>query len=107
MYIGARIKQLRTEHKDSIRGLAKKLDYDWSNLAKIERGTYGLTHELLQKIIDVYDVQPSYFLGEAYTESELPKWDKKYKFIVDGVEASEREVIEAIRLIRHFRYGSD
>ena len=106
MYIGEKIRQLRKENKDTLKQLAEKIDYDWSNLSKIERGTYGLTYDLLQKIIDVYEVSPSYFLGEAYDVTETPELDKKYKFVVDGVEATEREIVEAIRLIRHFRSGS-
>ena len=107
MHIGAKIRQLRKENKDTLKVLAKKIDYDLSNLSKIERGTYGITRELLQKIIDVYNVSPKYFLGECYNDAELPKLDKRYEFIVDGVEATEREIVEAIRLIRHFRSEED
>lgn len=107
MHIGMKIKQLRKENKDTLKSLAEKIDYDWSNLSKIERGLYGLTSELLQRIIKVYDVDPRYFLGDNYADTKLLPLDKKYKFIIDGVEATEKEIIEAIRLIRYFRSDKD
>lgn len=115
MDVGMKIRKLRKENKDSLKSLAKKIDYDWSNLSKMERGIYSASVEVLNKIINVYNVDPSYFLGEGFTEPEKDLLSEKninpsdlkskYDFIVDGVEASEKEIKEAIKLIRHFREG--
>ncbi|MEK6459569.1 helix-turn-helix transcriptional regulator [Heyndrickxia faecalis] len=110
--IGQKIKQLRKEHKDTLKSLAAKIDYDWSNLSKVERGVYSASMDLLNKIIKVYDVNPNYFFegltdqeGKLLREEELNPADlkKKYVFKVDGVEATEEEIEEAIRLIRLLR----
>lgn len=102
MHIGTKIRQLRKENKDTLKSLAEKIGYDWSNLSKIERGSYGVTPELLNEILKVYNVEPDDFLGRSSVDN-TPHPDKKYKFIVDGVETTEREIIEAVRLIRYFR----
>lgn len=112
-HVGLKIKQLRKENKDTLKSLAKKIDYDWSNLSKVERGIYGASIDLIKKITDVYKVNPGYFFGDNFTEAEgnllveenLEPSDLKgkYNFIVDGEEATEDEIMEAIRLIRLLR----
>ncbi|WP_423408056.1 helix-turn-helix domain-containing protein [Heyndrickxia sp. MSNUG] len=111
--IGQKIKNIRKEHKDTLKSLASKVDYDWSNLSKVERGIYGASVELLKKITEVYNISPTYFFGEGFTEPEgkllvdgkLEPSDlrEKFNFVVDGKEATEEEIEEAIRLIRYFR----
>lgn len=115
--LGLKIKKLRKENKDTLKELAKKIDYDWSNLSKVERGIYGASIELLKKITDVYQINPGYFFGDDFTESEgnlliednLNPSDlkEKYNFVVDGVLATDDEIKEAIKLIRLLRPKSD
>lgn len=111
--VGAKIRQLRLDNKDTLKSLSDKIGYDWSNLSKVERGTYGASVELLRKIIEVYEVNPKYFFGDGFTESEgnllmeeiLTPSDlkEKYQFVIDGVEATDEEIREAIKLIRYLR----
>lgn len=116
-HVGLKIKQLRKENKDTLKSLAEKIDYDWSNLSKVERGIYGASIELIKKIVDVYQVNPGYFFGDDFTESEgnlilednldPSELKKKYEFKdVDGKDATEEEIIEAIRLIRLLKQKS-
>jgi transcriptional regulator with XRE-family HTH domain len=113
-HVGLKIKDLRKENKDTLKSLAEKIDYDWSNLSKVERGVYGASVDLLKKIAEVYDVNPNYFFSDGFTKSEgnliveetIDPSDlkKKYKFTNDdGLEATEEEIIEAIKLIRLLR----
>jgi transcriptional regulator with XRE-family HTH domain len=113
-HVGLKIKDLRKQNKDTLKSLAERIDYDWSNLSKVERGIYGASVDLLKKIAEVYDVTPNYFFGDGFTKSEgkliveetIDPSDlkKKYKFIDDdGLEATEEEIIEAIKLIRLLR----
>jgi transcriptional regulator with XRE-family HTH domain len=119
-HVGLKIKQLRKENKDTLKDLAKKVDYDWSNLSKVERGIYGASVDLLRKITEVYNVNPSYFFSDDFTEAEghlILEDDldpsvlrKKYRFISkngEGVEATDEELIEAIKLIRLLRPKTD
>jgi transcriptional regulator with XRE-family HTH domain len=113
-HVGLKIKELRKANKDTLKDLAKKVDYDWSNLSKVERGVYGASVDLLKKIAEEYKVNPNYFFGDGFTKSEgnliveettdPSDLKKKYKFIDDdGLEATEEEILEAIKLIRLLR----
>lgn len=112
LHVGLKIKQLRKEHKDTLKSLADKIDYDWSNLSKVERGIYGASIDLIKKIIEVYGVSPSYFFdnfteaeGKLLLEGNLEPsgLKEKYDFVVDGEPATDDEIKEAIRLIRLLR----
>lgn len=112
-HAGIKIKKIRLKHKDTLKDLADKVDYNFSNLSKVERGVYRASLDLIKKISEVYDVNPNYFLGEGFTESEgrlLIEDDlnpsalkEKYDFTIDGVEATEDEIKEAVKLIRFLR----
>jgi transcriptional regulator with XRE-family HTH domain len=114
--IGIKIKRLRKENKDTLKDLAKKIDYDWSNLSKVERGVYGASFDLLLKITEVYNVNPNYFFsGLTNTEGKAlagasvdpANLKEKYHIVVDGVEATEEEIMKAVRLIRELRPKQD
>lgn len=111
--IGAKIRKLRIENRDTLKSLSKKINFDYSNLSKVERGKYGVSFELLKSLVDLYEVNPNYFFGADFTEAEslmLMEEDltssalkEKYHFKVDGVQATEEEILEAVRLIRLVR----
>ena len=92
MNIGIKIRILRTENKDTLQDLAQKIEYDKSNLSKIERGKYDIPVDLLQRIIDVYKIDPRYFFE---TPEELIK-----------IGATDEEIVQAIELIRSIRQGT-
>lgn len=114
--IGTKIKKIRLENKDTLKGLAEKINYDYSNLSKVERGKYGASIELIKSIANVYQVSPNYFFEGNFTDAEgklLLEEDltpsalsQKYEITVDGLEASEDEIKEAVRLIRMLRNKS-
>lgn len=60
--VGEKMRKLRKEHNDTLKDLAQKIDYDYSNLSKMERGLYTPSIEILNKIIKIYGVSPTYFL---------------------------------------------
>lgn len=91
MNIGTKIRILRTENKDTLQSLAEKIEHDKSNLSKIERGKYDAPLDLLQKIIDVYKVDPRYFFN---VPDELI-----------SIGATDEEVLNAIKLIRFIQQG--
>lgn len=115
MDIGKKIREVRKKNRDTLKELADKIDYDLSNLSKVERGKYGASVELLNKIIKVYNLDPNYFFGKEFTKSEsellleenleLSDLNEKYDFVIDGVTATEDEIKEAIKLIRYLRSG--
>lgn len=115
--MGLKIRKLRKENKDSLKDLAEKVDYDWSNLSKVERGIYGASVDLIKKVSEVYDVNPAYFFGDRFTDSEsnliiednldVTDLKEKYRFVVDGVEATDDEIKEAVKLIRLLKHRKE
>lgn len=91
MNIGTKIRILRTENNDTLRSLSEKIKYDLSNLSKIERGKVEISLEILQRIIDVYDVDANFFFNNGK------------KLVIGGIEATDEEIMEAVRLIRFLR----
>ena len=114
--IGLRVKTIRKKHKDTLKSLAEKIDYDWSNLSKIERGIYSASAEILEKIANVYSVDISYFFTkeeEAFTKDQsellferdlsLEALKGKYNLEIDGKPASEEEIEKMIEYIKIYR----
>jgi transcriptional regulator with XRE-family HTH domain len=112
-HVGLKIKKLRKDNKDTLKSLAAKIDYDWSNLSKVERGVYGISVDILKKIASVYNVNPNYFFGEDYTETEgellveenlnLSDLKDKYNLEIDGKPATDEEIEEMIKHIKLYR----
>lgn len=57
--IGSRIRQLREENKLSIQELADKLDIEYTNVVRIEKGRTNFTIGTLVKIANTLDVSLS------------------------------------------------
>jgi transcriptional regulator with XRE-family HTH domain len=66
--ISKKIRDLRKQHKDTLEELGEKLNFNPSNLSKIERGIRKPTIELVEQLMKIYDVPLTYFFGE---ESEM------------------------------------
>lgn len=110
-----RIRELRKEKGDTIKELADKIDYDFSNLSKVERGLITPSLKLLSKIAVVYDVKISYFFDQeenlSTTEKrfiedlELSSTDlmKRYNLLLDGEHVTNQEAEFVITLIRKLR----
>ncbi|MEM5611358.1 helix-turn-helix transcriptional regulator [Bacillus thuringiensis] len=61
-----RIKEIRKNFGDTLQSLAHKIDYDYSNLSKVERGIYTPSLELLYKIADVYNIEITDLLCQSH-----------------------------------------
>ncbi|MEK4841376.1 helix-turn-helix domain-containing protein [Bacillus sp. FSL L8-0152] len=115
--MGHRIKEIRKNNGDTLKTLANKINYDYSNLSKIERGIYNPSLILLQKIASIYAVDIKYVLGiEQNDECSLDETQfikdidlnstdllKKYNLILDGKPATKGEVELVIQVIRKLR----
>jgi transcriptional regulator with XRE-family HTH domain len=89
--IGNKIRDLRNKNGDSLEELGKKLNFNYSNLSKIERGVRSPSLELLEQISKLYEVRISYFFGE---EGTLPKEleERGAKWIAFGDKMEQREL---------------
>lgn len=107
MYV--RVKEIRKKYGDTLQSLSKKIDYDYSNLSKVERGIYTPSLELLNKIAEVYQINITDLLVQPhlYDKKKLVLEDKEilksYSVNVDGKDLSETELEFLIQSIRIFR----
>jgi len=69
---GARLCQLRTIKKLTIDQAAKNIDITPAKLAKIEKGTFDFTIEILFKLGVLYDFEPREFVN-LYTKKANTK----------------------------------
>jgi transcriptional regulator with XRE-family HTH domain len=67
--ISYKIRELRLKNGDTLEDLGNKLNFNFSNLSKIERGIRKPTIELIEQLSKLYDVPLSYFFGE---KGEIP-----------------------------------
>ena len=110
-----RIKEIRKKNGDTLKELAAKINYDYSNLSKIERGIYSPSISLLKKIAGVYGVDFVHLLDETEkltTAEERLMYDldlsseellKKYTLLLDGQKLTEEEIdfiINTLRILR-------
>ncbi|WP_394139624.1 helix-turn-helix domain-containing protein [Cytobacillus oceanisediminis] len=72
--VGKKIRELRMKNGDTLEQLGTKLNFNYSNLSKIEREIRMPSVELIKEIAEIYDVQLSYFFGK---EQEIPEELKK------------------------------
>lgn len=108
-----KIRELRKKNGDTLKKLAEKINYDYSNLSKIERGLYKPSISLLKKIANVYDVQISYFCHNTSTSEDTSFMEsidisskelfKKYHFVLYGKRLSEQELGLTLEIIRELR----
>lgn len=112
-----KIKELRKKNGDTLKSLAEKINYDYSNLSKIERGIYNPSLTLLQRIANVYGVDVRYLIEseseKEYTQAEqqfMQDLDidseerlKKYNLVIDDQKITQEEMEFIIDIIRKLR----
>ncbi|WP_447579932.1 helix-turn-helix domain-containing protein [Acinetobacter baumannii] len=89
--VGKKIRELRVKNGHTLEQLGSKLNFNYSNLSKIEREVRTPSVELLKEIAEIYDVPLSYFFGN---EQEIPEELKKVgvEWITFAEEMEERNI---------------
>jgi transcriptional regulator with XRE-family HTH domain len=96
---GEKIKKLRKEKGLTLKELGEVIDFNYSNLSKIERNERKPTIELLEKLAEFFEVEISYFFGE---KQEIPEEfkDLGIEWISFSKEMSEKEIsLEELRTL--------
>ena len=60
MSFGKTLKRIRLKHKDSLRGLAKKIDLHFTFIDKVEKGTAPISKNFIENVIAVYPDERGY-----------------------------------------------
>lgn len=89
--VGKKIRELRVKNGHTLEQLGSKLNFNYSNLSKIEREVRTPSVELLKEIAEIYDVPLSYFFGK---EQEIPEELKKVgvEWVTFAEEMEERNI---------------
>ncbi|PEP84726.1 helix-turn-helix domain-containing protein [Bacillus toyonensis] len=104
-----KIKEARKQAGDTLQILAKKIDYDYSNLSKIERGLYTPSVHLLHKIADVYNMEirdlivHSNVASKKVLDIEDMELLQYYTFTLNEEEILKEELVFLIQTLKIMR----
>lgn len=104
-----KIKETRKKFGDTLQSLAEKINYDYSNLSKIERGVYTPTVDLLQKIATVYNMEiydlivHSNVSSKKILDIEDTELLEYYTFTLNEEEISKEELVFLIQTLKIMR----
>jgi transcriptional regulator with XRE-family HTH domain len=97
--ISNKIREIRKKHGHTLEELGERLNFNPSNLSKIERGLRKPTIELIEQLMEIYEVPLTYFFGEeADVPDELKKIGVEWISFVEEMENQDitPEEIKAI-----------
>jgi transcriptional regulator with XRE-family HTH domain len=98
--LNEKIRKVRKDHGDTLEELADKINYNFSNLSKVERGVYKPTIEMIEQICDVYDVPISYFFAyENYVNDEWLLFIKE----MEQKQISPDDLLNLLNIIGKFK----
>lgn len=89
--VGRKIKKLRKEKGYSLEELGKRINFNPSNLSKIERGQRNASIQLVEQLASFFDVHQSYFLDEEI-EVPIKLKEKDVKWITFGEKMEKRDL---------------
>lgn len=105
--ISKKIKELRMKNGYTLEELGNRINFNYSNLSKVERGLRDPTLELLEKLSAFYDVPLSHFFGEELPiPDELKAHGIEWVRVVEEAEKKEitpDEIRAAIELINEMK----
>ena len=114
--LSSRLKSLRENRGIAQKFVAEKIGIKANTLSGYENGARQPDPETLKKLADFYEVTTDYLLGRSdtpsfskSTESLIRDIDfamrfedlkKKYKFMLDGVEISEKDIEDVLNVVK-------
>lgn len=85
--IGNKIRDIRLKHGHTLEELGDKLNFNPSNLSKIERGVRKPTIEIIEQLARIYDVHITYFFGEqGEVQEELKNLGAEWVSFVEEMQ---------------------
>ena len=86
-HIGERIKELRIEKNMTLKELGEEINFNYSNLSKIERGLRKPTLEFLESISTYYKIDISYFFrSNTKVPNHLPIKDCEWMALSEKIK---------------------
>jgi transcriptional regulator with XRE-family HTH domain len=104
--ISKKIKELRIKRSLTLEELGEKINFNYSNLSKIERGLRPPTLELIEKLSEFYNVPLVHFFGEEKAiPDELKKFNPEWVAFIEDMEEKDftpDEITEIVKLVTKF-----
>ncbi|WNF35323.1 helix-turn-helix transcriptional regulator [Bacillaceae bacterium IKA-2] len=109
--IGEKIRSLRLEHGLTLKELGAAIDFNYSNLSKIERGNRKPAIEVLESLSNYFNIDISYFF---YSQKQLSSDERANDIqIINLTEQMKQknisleELIEMVGKRDHLKESSD
>lgn len=87
--LGNKLRNLRIKHGHTLQQLGEKLNFNYSNLSKIERELRSPSIDFLQEVAILYDVPLSYFFEE---EIDTPFKEIGEEWVLFANEMNEKGI---------------
>ncbi|WP_078545732.1 helix-turn-helix domain-containing protein [Litchfieldia alkalitelluris] len=100
--LGKRIKKLRTTKGMTLKELGEAIDFNYSNLSKIERGQRKPTIEVLECLASYFNIHISYFFGEERNVVSHQKLDPEWILLTDEMKKKNITPKELKDIVNHF-----
>ncbi len=108
-YLGERLKELRKQRGMTLKELGEVLEFNYSNLSKIERGIRNPNVKLLERLAHYFDVDISYFFNNKASRLEggNPNYHYLWNSLYEGLEKKKisieelRSMVDALEKIKN------
>lgn len=105
--IGERIKDLRLGHGLTLKELGGAIDFNYSNLSKIERGNRKPAIEVLESLSNYFKIDMSYFFNsQNELHSEARQYDIQIINLTEEMKQkniSLEQLIEMVEKLEHMK----
>ncbi|MFC4320729.1 helix-turn-helix domain-containing protein [Litchfieldia salsa] len=104
--LGERIKELRIDHGMTLKELGHAINFNYSNLSKIERGHRKPTIEFLECLSFFFNIHISYFFDEGIGKRNLCKEEHEWISLSNEMKHQNitiEEVRELVNVLNNSR----
>lgn len=95
--IGEKIRELRLKHGLTLKELGKAIDFNYSNLSKIERGYRKPGVEILKTLANYFNIEITYFFSEDFTKEKKCQQHENQLLFLKKVMKQHDITIEQLR----------
>ncbi|WP_209122895.1 helix-turn-helix domain-containing protein [Alkalihalobacillus sp. BA299] len=100
-YIGERIKDLRLKHGMTLKELGDAIEFNYSNLSKIERGNRKPAIEVLESLSKYFKIDISYFFnGHIRLHNDGKTDDNQLIYLTEEMKRKNISLEELKEMIR-------
>ena len=107
-HVGDTLRKLRTDKNLTLRSVGEQLGYDYSYLAKVEKGKSQPSIDLLKQMAEFYNVEISYFFDNKISvPSELENIGVEWIALVNDLKEQDltpddvKDILDVVNKLRN------